>query len=285
MRWPWQRRRPEAEQGREREPLNEPYPEAADVSPDSDLDSPGAVPEYVVVFMHLPKCGGTSLHEWMDRVLAPGMLSPERNRLPLEISHDRLIDFRHHRVFSGHFDVVDLQRFPGPQRRFTVFRDPVETIVSLYDFWRAHDDAFIEEHDLVGPRVASSRSFEEFVGDVDPRIVPDLDNTMVRTFTGLIRTNAPFADPEAALAGAIDTVAALDHVGHVGRLDATYAWLCDEFGIDRAVGAQRERRNVRGEWTEPHLHNVERTVVSPEAAVALEPLVWLDRRLVERFTG
>lgn len=244
---------------------------------------PGVVPQHVLVFLHLPKCGGTSLHEWMDRILAPGMLSPERNRLPREIPRERLAALQRHRVFSGHFDVVDLRHFPGPQRRFTVFRDPVETIVSLYDFWRAHDDAFIDEHDLVGPRLASTLSFEEFVGDVDPRIVPDLDNTMVRTFTGLVRANEPFADPDAALAEAIDVVATLDHVGHIDRIGETYVWLCDELGIDRSAAGQRERRNVRGQWTEPHLHNVERTVVSPEAGAALESLVRLDRQLVERF--
>lgn len=244
----------------------------------------GGRPLDAVVFLHLPKCGGTSLHRWMTEVLAPGVLSPERNRMPLEIDPERQADIDRHLVFSGHFDVVDLKRFPTPQRRFTVFRDPVETMVSLYDFWRAHDDAMIEENDLVGPRLASRMTFEEFVGDVDPRIRHDLDNPMVRTFTGLIRTQEPFANPARALTEAIDVVESFDHIGHVASLHDTYVWLCDQFGLDHAAADTAKQHNVRGEWTEAHLSNVERTVVTPAGRAALEPLVYLDRQLVAHFT-
>jgi len=270
MRWPWRT-------GARTQP-GEPRP-----GEDGAAPAYAATPDHVVVFLHVPKCGGTSLHDWMAEVLAPGVLAPDRNRLPDDVPAEKVAELARYRVFSGHFDVVDLDRFPGPQRRFTVLRDPVDMIVSLYDYWRAHDPEHIERHDLIGPRLASERTFEEFVGDVDPRIVPDLDNTMVRTFTGLIRTNAPFADPDASLQEAIDVVGALDHVGHVGRLDETFAWLCDQFGLPPAAAARPERRNVRGRWTEPYLRNVDRTVVTPAAADALEPLVRLDRRLVARF--
>ena len=165
---PWPRRR------RRTHTLDEPAAAPQDGAGDAPSEG-GAVPDSVVVFMHIPKCAGTSLHEWMHDVLAPGVLSDERLRLPREISAERSAELHRHRVFSGHFDTVDLGHFPSPQRRFTVFRDPVERIVSLYDFWRAFDPDFVDEHDLGEPRLARSMTFEEFVGDPHPSIVHAAD--------------------------------------------------------------------------------------------------------------
>ena len=236
------------------------------------------------MFLHLPKCGGTALHEWLASVVGPDELCPERNRMPADLPDDRVDSFRGYRVFSGHFDPIDATHFPTPQLLFTVFRDPIDRIVSLYDFWRAHDDAFIDEHDLAGPRFAAAVSFEEFVSAPDPTVVPDLDNTMVRTFTGAIRHRDPIPDPDAALAEAIAVVAGFAHVGHVADLEPTVVWLRQALGLPSGAGGGLERANVRGEWDQPHMRNVDRTVVTPAAAAALEPLVHLDRRLVNRFT-
>jgi hypothetical protein len=240
-------------------------------------------PDHVLVFLHVPKCGGTTVHEWLAAVLAPGALSPERNRMPADLTAGRARELQQHRVFSGHFDVVDLAQFPGPQRRFTVLRDPVDRLVSLYDYWRAYRPDHIEQHDLVGPRAARSMSFDEFVCGTDPRIVHDVDNTYVRTFTGLIRTSDPIPDPEAALARAAEFVDSLDHVGHLDRLADTFRWLCADLGLEPGLApAPTARRNVRGEWTEPHLEPVERTVPSEAALAAVEPMVALDRELIAR---
>jgi hypothetical protein len=237
----------------------------------------------VVVFLHIPKCGGTSLHEWLGRHAVPGTLSPERHRLPDIVPAERVRSMQAHRVFSGHFDALDLRHFPRPQHRFTVFRDPVDRIVSLYDFWRAHYPDRIEADDLIGPRLASSMTFEEFLTGPDRRIVPDLDNTIVRTFTGLIRSSEPFEDAERSLAEATRLVASLDHVGHVERLEDTASWLGSEFGVEGPVDLARV--NVRGDWDEAMLRNVERTVLSDTARELIEPLVALDRRLIDQFTG
>lgn len=250
---------------------------------DTDGERGGAEPDHVLVFLHVPKCGGTTVHEWLESVLAPGMMSPERLRMPAELPAERARSLGTHRVFSGHFDVVDVSHLPTPQHRFTVLRDPVDRIVSLYDFWRAHRPEHIERHDLVGPRLARSMSFDEFARAADPRIVHDLDNTYVRTFTGLIRTSDPIDDPDTSLERAVGFVDSLDHVGHLELLPETFAWLCGDLGLDpESAPTADARRNVRGEWTEPHLEPVDRTVPSESALADLEPLVALDRELISR---
>lgn len=201
--------------------------------------------------------------------------------MPEHLDPERRAAMNAFRIFSGHFDVVDLGNLPTPQIRFTVLRDPARRLVSLYDFWRAHDPAHVEAHDLVGPRIAAERSFEEFVGDPDPRIVHDLDNTMVRTFTGLVRTAAPIEAPDAALADAIALARSFDHVGHVDDLPRTARWLCDQLALPEDAAQSLARSNVRGDWHEPFLRNVERTIVTPTASDAIEPLVRLDRELID----
>lgn len=251
-------------------------------TPDQEADDvPGAVPERVIVFLHVPKTAGTSLWEWMRETIRPGLLCPDRHRMPSDLPPERVAELASYRAFAGHFDVIDLESFPRPRAVFTVVRDPVEMLISLYDYWRAHEPSHVERHNLVGPRLASRCSFEEFVGDVDPRIVADLDNTLVRTFTGLIRTNAPIVDRERSLAEAIARVETFDHVGHVAHLGRTFAWLAGELGLEWESSAPVPRSNVRGEWADAHLRHVERTKPSPRALEAIEPLVALDRRLVE----
>jgi len=241
----------------------------------------GVVPPRVLVFLHVPKTAGTSLRGYIFDTIRPDLVAPARHRLPDRLSDEELAELANYRAFVGHFDIIDLGRFPVPQAVFTVLRDPVEMIVSLYDFWRAHDPGFIEQHDLIGPRLARAMTFEEFVGDVDRRIVPDLDNTIVRTFTGRIRSNDPLDDPERLLADAIARLEAFDHVGHVTELSRTFQWLGAELGLGAAVPERRS--NVRGTWTAEHLQNVDRTEVSPEARQSLQPLTDLDNRLVAHF--
>ena len=264
----------------ERPPTETAVPETAQgYVPPEELG--GVVPDRVIVFLHVPKTAGTSLRDFMFEAIRPGLLAPERHRFPDEMTADEIVGLSNYRAFAGHFDVIDLGKFPGPQAVFTVLRDPADMLVSLYDFWRAHDPAFIEEHDLVGPRLARSQPFEEFVGGVDPRIVPDLDNTLVRTFTGRIRSNDPLDDPEALLAEAIARLESFAHVGHVTELERTFRWLGAELGVESAVPERRS--NVRGQWTADHLHNVDRTEVTPAAREALRPLSELDDRLVAHF--
>ncbi len=136
-------------------------------------------------------------------------------------------------------------------------------------------------HDLTGPRLAHEMTFEGFVADPHTAILHDLDNTMVRIFTGRVRDGDALEDPEGALAPAVEFVGTLDHVGHVGRLDRTVGWLCQQFGLPTDAAEDVGHTNVHGEWGEPHMRNVARTEVTPPAAAALEPLVHLDRWLIE----
>lgn len=243
---------------------------------------PELVPPQNIVFIHMPKCGGTSLHRWLLFVIDASLMSGERRRMPLELADDRRAALESCKVFSGHFDVLDLPQFPDPKLTFTVLRDPVDRLVSLYDFWRAHNDDHIQKKKLVGPRIASALSFEDFLRNQESAIRHDIDNALVRTMTGLTRTSDPIDGPQ-ALDEACANLEKLDHVGLLDRLDETTDWLMKAIGAPLRYKKFVRRANVRGEWKAPMMTNVERTVVSDQARELMQPLVELDIELVKRF--
>ena len=90
-----------------------------------------------LVFLHLPRTGGTTLHHLLTAAFPPEQVCPERfmrlRRWPLE----ELAPFR---LFSGHFTISGVDRIPGEKRIATVLRDPRARVISTFQLWRRHRD-------------------------------------------------------------------------------------------------------------------------------------------------
>jgi Sulfotransferase family len=124
-----------------------------------------------IVFMHIPKCAGTSFwkslsavygsscirHEFFDPV-TPGSLEP-------------------YRAICGHFSLHDplYDAFKGPFVHWTILRRPVERVVSNYLYIRRRTDH--PQHDE-----ANKRSLKEILASGDgPRF--GLSNQMAKQIT------------------------------------------------------------------------------------------------------
>lgn len=89
-----------------------------------------------LVFMHIPKNGGTSL-----RSVLSSWYEAEQ-RCPYREGQDYLQHFddeqlHRYSFFTGHLPLYVVQRFfPKSMTKFTVLRDPVERAYSLYAYWR-----------------------------------------------------------------------------------------------------------------------------------------------------
>jgi len=136
-----------------------------------------------LVFMHIPKTGGTSLHEVLAAQFNPTEICHERfNHLRERASSD-LAKFK---FFSGHFDLDSINNIPGDKRVITLFREPKDRIISLYYFWRSHKNSVIEKNNLHGPRLAKKFSLLDFLRHNGGAIPENIDNVMTRTVLGKI---------------------------------------------------------------------------------------------------
>jgi hypothetical protein len=170
-----------------------------------DIGSPDLAPigDDTLVFMHLPKTGGTALRSALQAVYEPesaafiyaaGDLEGAMTRAAFEALTDR--DRERLRLVMGHFPFGIHVRIGHPSRYVTLVRDPVERVVSLYYHYR----------NLPGVRFASPGhrerlrlrwrrvSLEDWVFR-EERVAAD--NLMVRNLAGA--TNLPFGQCDDAL--------------------------------------------------------------------------------------
>lgn len=86
-----------------------------------------------LVFLHIPKTAGQTVHFQLVRSLGEAALSPVR-------THTQALPEAQfppgYRLYSGHLDWTALDSLPGPRFVFTVLRDPRERLASFYFYLR-----------------------------------------------------------------------------------------------------------------------------------------------------
>ncbi|MBU2994093.1 sulfotransferase family protein [Octadecabacter sp. B2R22] len=133
-----------------------------------------------VVFLHIPKCGGTTLHNMLSYWFGQSNVHSERLNGLYGHTGASLASAK---VFSGHYDHYATTLIPGPKKMITFLRDPLDRLVSLYNFHRAHSPSIIERHNLVLPRWANEHDVDSYFEHPVIRNSPAINNTMVRYFS------------------------------------------------------------------------------------------------------
>jgi Sulfotransferase family len=130
-----------------------------------------------VVFLHIPKCGGTTLHGALVSWYGAAAVHPERHNGLYGYTGSNLASKR---VFSGHYDFYSVNLIPGPRKLITFLRPPRERLVSLYNFHRAHGDAIIKQQNLTLARWANQYDIDEYFRTPEVRAHPAINNTMAQ---------------------------------------------------------------------------------------------------------
>ncbi|WP_419729712.1 sulfotransferase domain-containing protein [Lichenicola sp.] len=248
-------------------------------APDTSLDL--AAPR--LVFLHIPKCGGTTLHAMLSTQFAAERICPERNDTLGDWTINELAAYD---LFSGHFDVAPCRSIPGRLRMLTLLREPKARLMSLYYFWkshRPHPDRDAYEMLLLARSMSPEAFFDHPVVVRHARIRNAMTVQLART--SICRLLAPddpiLADPDAALEQAWATLRDLACFGIMERFEDSRMLLNATLGLSMP---QIEPRQVldRLVVTDDQLVLVQRVPMSPALDALLDTLTTIDRPLYAR---
>jgi hypothetical protein len=217
-------------------------------------------------FLHVPKCGGTSIHAALETALPAGALAPRRmdtsilcgsrelehvpasTRKIVVASREELHSIEGYRAISGHFSLPTLLEVTAAPWIGTVLREPRARLLSLYLYWR-QPKVFDMWRPYSNDRYAL-QPLHRFVAE--PRVAPAIDNQVCRMLlAGDPRIPSAGFISDTDVAGiATDAIGRLDSLGFVGVLElGEQAWR----GLSRLfeVTLAPRRMNVAGEEAGP----------------------------------
>lgn len=243
-----------------------------------------------LVFLHIPKTAGQTIHKELARLVGEAEVSPVRVHAQARPDAQMPAGYR---LYSGHIDWVDLEALPEDRFVFTVLRDPFERIASFYLYLlrqaEALDAAELEKPHRTGMRMIRTRSADDyfFGGDAGWQnfILDHYDNFYTGYFaTRRMRAGRAYRgiDPETRLARAVAGAGAIDRIYPVSGLDRFEAEIAARTGetvrvTDSYVNAGPAPRETR-RW--PQL--VAR-IESDANRARLEGFAALDQELMRRL--
>ena len=235
--------------------------------------------DQTVVFLHIPKTGGTSLHQILLKNFAGPEFCPERfNRLE-SWTLDDLAKFR---FFSGHFDRRGVARIPQQKKIVTLLREPKSRILSLYHFWKSHKEGVIRRANLNGPRIAKNLPLIDFLRYRGDSIPLSTDNVLTRTLLGRLSVgkNGEFACPKnEVLHQVVDYLETMAAFGIMDEFDESVRHIVLSLGfpVPDQIPHARDSRKL----DDPTLETIEREAITAEIEAELERLTEMDQQVYQ----
>jgi hypothetical protein len=248
----------------------------------------------VVVFLHIPKCAGTSLHL---ALLTQNFTSfcPERHN---GLGNWPVAALARYNLFSGHFDITTLDLIPARRMSIvTLLRQPETRLISAYRFLRAHTPqaVYLQNHNMKLVHLARENDPVSFFRRPELARHPTINNGMVRMLSGPVpqkrweayypgRVNpSTITDnaPDQALKIALANLSRMAAFGVVEHIDQSIPYIFETLRLN--VRAQIEKRQVLNVIMQqnPLLEAVPPVELTWALSAALAPHVTLDKQLYD----
>ena len=124
-----------------------------------------------IVFLHIPKTAGQTIHSELSRIVGADATSPIRVHTQAATAAGQFPPG--YGLYSGHLDWLNLSDLPAPRFTFTVLRDPLERIASFYFYLRREAEGLTEEElqtpERTGMRMAKTLSADDYFFSGSPQ--------------------------------------------------------------------------------------------------------------------
>ena len=244
-----------------------------------------------LVFLHIEKCGGTTLRTMLEEQFAPHRVCPERFNGLADWTANELAAYD---LFAGHFDLTCCSTIPGHRNAIaTMLREPKARLLSLFHFWKSHVPApAFDDRTLVGlarestataffshPVVVRHPSIRDAIAGQLTRRMGSVE--MVGGFPIVSDGDPLLHDPDGSLQAAWDRLEELAAFGILERFDDSTRLLNDRLGLRmRAIEPQQVLKTLVSPMLDPvrPVHEP----VSERLDTLLDALTPIDRALYRR---
>ncbi len=196
--------------------------------------SPPVTADQAVIFLHIPKTAGTTLHRIIKRQYRPSHLYHVGSAADDLAKFQRLPESRRAKIrfLMGHFEMGIDKYLPRPSTYFTILRDPVARIVSYYSHVRRDPDHYCYE--MVNRQKMDLETFVRSQTDVM------VSNGQTRMLAGVLY-DFPFGkcDPDVLKAAKHHLDERFSFVGLAGQFDESLVCMQALFGWHAIYYARR----------------------------------------------
>lgn len=136
--------------------------------------------EQTIIFLHIPKTAGTTLHLIIERHYPPesifslGPMAQDSIREFKNMSEARRAEIR---VLKGHMGFGLHEFVPGPWAYFTLLREPIDRVISFYYFVHRTRQHYL--YDFVQSEHVGLKEF------IESQATPMVDNAQTRMLSGV----------------------------------------------------------------------------------------------------
>ncbi|MBB4954221.1 hypothetical protein H4S14_002415 [Agrobacterium vitis] len=188
-----------------------------------------------IVFLHLPKTAGTTVHDILIQQFSAEEICPERHDKIERFSPEKIESFK---LFSMHGYFNTILCIPEPKKIVTIFREPIERLLSHYQYWCSHTVEYLEKTNQNWLSTVKKSDFKAYLKNTqftesENPIYRSLYNVMTRQMCHfeLNKNGQPWRDDQEILDAALENLEKMDAFGIMEFLPESIDLMCRTLDI------------------------------------------------------